>query len=187
MGSRFDIHDTPIQGLKVLHRKPLGDNRGYLERMYCQEELRELGDGMSIVQINHTLTTKTGVVRGMHFQHPPHSEVKFVSCLRGEVFDVAVDLRLGSPTFLKWHVEILSPENHKTLLIPQGFAHGFQTLSDNCELLYFHTAMYVQDAEGGLNATDPHLAIQWGLPISERSDRDMAHPLITDQFTGLTL
>ena len=97
------------------------------------------------------MTASRGTVRGMHFQHPPHAETKFVSCLRGEVFDVAVDLRNGSPTFLHWHAEILSADNHRTLVIPEGFAHGFQTLSDDCEMLYFHTAAYNPEAEGGLN------------------------------------
>src|ERR1039458_3777337 len=126
MSSRFDILDTPMQGLKLIQRKPIGDHRGYLERMFCTEELQGLIRGKGIVQINHTLTTRRGTVRGLHFQYPPYAETKVVSCLRGEVFDVAVDLRQGSPTFRHWHAEILSGDNHRTLLIPEGFAHGFQ-------------------------------------------------------------
>ena len=105
--------------------------------------------------------------------------------MRGKVFDVAVDIRRDSPTFLKWHGEILTADNHKTIVIPEGFAHGFQTLTDNCEMLYFHTAAFQPDAEGGLNAKDPKLAIQWPLPITEQSPRDLTHPLLTTDFTGV--
>ena len=129
------MFDTPLSGLKVLQRKPISDSRGYLERFFCTEELEALALGKHIAQINCTLTANLGTVRGMHFQRPPHAEIKFVSCLRGEVFDVAVDLRNNSPTFLCWHAEVLSADNHKTLVIPEGFAHGFQTLADNCEML----------------------------------------------------
>lgn len=185
MSTRFDILDMLIIGLKLVQRKPIGDDRGYLERMFCSEELKSLIPGKSIVQINHTLTAKRGTVRGMHFQHSPHAETKFVSCLRGEVFDVAVDLRRGSPTFLHWHAEILSADNHKTLVIPEGFAHGFQTLTKDCEMLYLHTTAYRAEAEGGLNARDPRLAIQWPLPIVEQSARDSGHPLVSEDFSGV--
>lgn len=186
MNTRFAILDLPLQGLTLLQRKPIGDDRGYLERMFCAEELKSLIPGKTIVQINHTLTAKRGTVRGMHFQYSPHAEIKIVSCLRGEVFDVAVDLREGSPTFLLWHGEILSAENHKTMMIPEGFAHGFQTLTVDCELLYFHTAAYRADAEGGLNAKDPRLGIQWPLPIAEQSARDTVHPFVQEDFSGVT-
>src|SRR5690606_7729794 len=105
MSSRFDIQATPFPGLSIVIRKPLGDSRGYLERMFCVEELQDVLGDRRIVQINHTLTQVEGTVRGMHFQYAPHAETKFVSCLRGAVFDVAVDLRKGSPTFLNWHAE----------------------------------------------------------------------------------
>jgi dTDP-4-dehydrorhamnose 3,5-epimerase len=181
----FDILDTPLQGLKLIQRNPIGDHRGYLERMFCAEELQSLIPGRGIVQINHTLTAKRGTVRGLHFQYPPYAETKIVSCLRGEVFDVAVDLRQGSPTFLHWHVEILSADNHKSLLIPEGFAHGFQTLKEDCELLYFHTAAYQPSAEGGLNALDSMLNICWPEAVIELSSRDAAHPSVTVAFVGL--
>ena len=186
ISSRFDIFDTTLEGLKLIQRKPIGDSRGYLERLYCTEELRALIPRKGIVQINHTLTVKRGTVRGLHFQHPPHAETKFVSCLHGEVFDVAVDLRHGSPTFLQWHAEVLSADGHKTLVIPEGFAHGYQSLSDDCEMLYFHTAGYQPSAEAGLNAQDPALAIRWPQPITELSARDAGHPTTTD-FQGVVL
>lgn len=185
MSGRFDILATPIVGLHVLQRKLMGDSRGYLERLFCADELQALIPGRRIEQINHTLTASRGTLRGLHFQHPPHAETKFVHCLRGEVFDVAVDLRRGSPTFLQWHAEVLGAGNHRTFVIPQGFAHGFQTLSDDCEMLYFHTASYRQDAEGGLNAKDPRLAIRWPLPVAGLSQRDAAHPLLDADFVGV--
>ncbi len=184
MASRFESTDTPIKGLTLLQRRPMGDHRGYLVRMFCQQELDEWIPGTTVVQINHTFTARRGTLRGMHFQFPPHAETKLVSCLRGKVFDVAVDLRRTSATFLQWHGEVLSAENHRTLVIPEGFAHGFQSLEDDCEMLYFHTAFFRAEAEGGLNATDPRLDITWPLPITERSARDSGHPMVDDNFTG---
>jgi dTDP-4-dehydrorhamnose 3,5-epimerase len=127
MSNRFDILDAPLPGLKVVRRRPIGDGGGYLERLFCSNELRAVIADKAIVQVNRTLTAKRGTVRGMHFQYPPHTEIKLVSCLHGEVFDAAVDLRQGSRTFLQWHGEVLSAGNHKTLVISEGFAHGFQT------------------------------------------------------------
>lgn len=185
MSSRFEIQATPLPGLKVVVRMPLGDGRGYLERMFCVDELRDVFGERRIVQINHTLTQNKGIVRGMHFQYAPFAEMKFVSCIRGSVFDVAVDLRKGSSTFLQWHAELLSADNHKTLAIPEGFAHGFQTLTDDCEMLYLHTAAYAPGAEAGLNPQDAKLAITWPLPIAGISPRDAAHAPITDAFEGV--
>jgi len=185
MTSRFEILDTAIDGLQVLQRRPIGDGRGYLERMYCVEELQAVAAGRPVAQINHTYTEKRGTVRGMHFQRPPYAEVKFVSCLRGEVFDVAVDLRRDSPTFLHWHAERLSAENHRTLVIPEGFAHGFQTLTGDCEMLYFHSAIYQPAAEGGLHAQDPRLAVDWPLEVTDLSHRDAAHPFLDESFAGV--
>lgn len=185
MSSRFDLLKTPIAGLCVLQRKPIGDSRGYFERMFCSRDMENILQGKPILQSNHTLTVACGTLRGMHYQLPPHTETKLVSCLRGEVFDVAVDLRSDSPTFLHWHGEILSAENHKTLVIPDGFAHGFQTLCDDCEMLYFHTAAHQPEAEAALHACDPHLGITWPLPIIGMSPRDSSHPFIDSTFKGI--
>jgi dTDP-4-dehydrorhamnose 3,5-epimerase len=183
MNDRFDMATTSLEGLSVLTRKPLGDVRGFLERIFCESELAGIMGGRRIVQMNRTLTRKTGTIRGIHFQRAPHMELKLVSCLRGEVFDVAVDMRPDSPTYLCWHGEILSDENHKTLAIPEGFAHGFQTLEENCEMLYFHTAAHHPESEGGLHPLDPALAVSWPLPVAEISTRDSAHPFLTDDNT----
>ncbi|MBF9022603.1 dTDP-4-dehydrorhamnose 3,5-epimerase [Rhodobacterales bacterium FZCC0069] len=185
--SRFIIEKTPIGGLQVIQRKLISDERGYLERMFCIYELQSIIGQRNIVQINHTLTAKAGTVRGMHFQHPPHAEIKLISCLRGEVFDVAVDLRKESPTFLHWHAEIITEVNQKTFVIPEGFAHGFQALTDDCELLYLHTAAYAPHTEAGLNALDPRLAITWPLPITARSVRDLEYAILTSEFTGFSV
>lgn len=185
--SRFNLIDTTINDLKVVERKPIGDARGFLCRMYCAESFSAFGVSKPIEQINHTLTEIKGTVRGLHFQYAPHAETKLVSCIKGEVYDVAVDLRKDSPTFLKWHAEILSANNHKSLLIPEGFAHGFQTLTDNCELIYLHTEAYVPSAEGAFNALDSCLNIQWPLTITELSERDRKHAMIDEKFQGLVV
>ena len=182
---RFEVADTPLPGLKLVRRQKLGDARGFLSRLFCAEELVAAGWSGPIAQINHTHTARQGTVRGLHFQHPPHAEVKLVSCLRGEVWDVAVDVRQGSSTFLRWHAEHLSADNGHALLIPKGFAHGFQALSDDAELLYCHSAAYAAQAEVGLNALDERLAVTWPLPIAELSARDAGHARISDEFKGV--
>ena len=184
---RFAFTETALAGLKVVKRKPIGDARGHLCRLFCAETFASHGFSAGIAQINHTLTVKQGTVRGMHYQLPPHAEIKLVNCLRGEVFDVAIDLRKGSPTFMQWHAEILSAENHTALLIPQGFAHGFQALTGDCELLYLHSMPYHQAAEAALNANDPALSIAWPQAITERSERDRSHPLLDLDFKGIVL
>jgi len=176
---------TPLPGLHVVQRRRLEDSRGYFSRLFCSEELAAVGFTRPVAQVNLTLTRRRGTVRGLHFQYPPNAEDKFVSCLRGEVFDVAVDLRRGSPTFLQWHAERLSAENQRSLLIPRGFAHGFQALSDDCELVYLPSMPYAPAAEGALNVRDPALAIEWPLPIADLSPRDASHPHVGASFPGL--
>lgn len=184
---RFQLTPLPLQGLVLAQRQPLSDARGFLERMFCAEIFRDVGVKKPIAQVNHTLTRHRGTVRGLHYQRPPHSELKIVSCLRGEVFDVAVDIRAGSPTFLQWHGEVLSQENGKMLVIPEGFAHGFQTLTDECEMLYFHTAGYAAEAEGGLSPFESRLGIEWPLPLAELSERDQSHPALSASYEGIVL
>lgn len=185
--ARFDFTTTPLTGLMLVQRKAIEDHRGFLSRLYCADEFGKAGINKPIIQINHTLTCKKGSVRGLHFQHQPFMETKLVSCLKGEVFDVAVDLRRDSATFLRWHGEMLSAENRKSLFIPEGFAHGFQTLTDNCELFYLHSAPYHPEAEDILNVADPRLKITWPLPIIDLSDRDREHPFVAQNFQGFVL
>lgn len=184
---RFILKKTAINDLLVIERNPLRDNRGYFERLFCDTELEEILENRKIAQINHSRTKQKGTVRGMHYQLPPFSEMKIVSCLRGKVFDVAIDLRKGSKTFLHWHSELLSETNHRSIVIPEGFAHGFQTLTKECELIYLHTATYKPEDQAGLNALDPLLAIDWPLSITECSPRDQSHSMLSSNFLGISL
>jgi dTDP-4-dehydrorhamnose 3,5-epimerase len=185
--ARFDFTPTPLAGLISVQRKVIEDQRGFLSRFYCADEFRGIGLDKPIAQINHTLTRNRGAVRGLHFQYPPFAEAKLVSCLRGEIFDVAVDLRRGSPTFLHWHGVLLSAQNRTSLLIPEGFAHGFQAMTGDCELIYLHTASYRPESEGALNVADPALGIAWPLAVTEISERDRNHKLIGQDFQGIAL
>jgi dTDP-4-dehydrorhamnose 3,5-epimerase len=180
--NRFIVTDLPLVGLKLIERQHLGDSRGFLSRLFCAEELAATGWHKPIAQINLTYTAQCGTLRGMHYQQPPYAEMKLVTCIQGEVWDVAVDLRSVSPTFLHWHAEILSADNNRALLIPEGFAHGFQTLTNDVKLLYCHSTAYNPNAEAGLNARDPSLAIDWPRTIKEQSMRDKSHPFISKEF-----
>jgi dTDP-4-dehydrorhamnose 3,5-epimerase len=184
---RLSVSALPLHGLKLVERHPMGDSRGYLVRMFCSDELALAGWDAPVAQVNLTLTSDLGTVRGMHFQYPPHAELKLVSCIKGEVWDVVVDLRADSSTFLHWHAERLSENNKRALLIPRGFAHGFQTLTADVKLLYFHSAPYKESAEGGLHPLDPLLRLKWPLPIAKMSQRDEQRSLLNSDFNGITL
>ena len=181
----FLFKDTSLEGLKVVERNQIGDTRGHLSKIFCIDKLSSAGWVKPISQVNHTLTKKRGTVRGFHYQHYPYAEMKLVSCLRGRVLDVAIDIRKDSSTFLQWHSEILSQENLVAMLIPEGFAHGFQAPENDSELIYLHSEKYNNLAEGGIRYNDPKLNIHWPLDVIEVSDRDRDHPLITDKFLGI--
>jgi len=185
--SRFKVGDTFLAGVKTIERIQIGDSRGFLSRIFCAEELRRVGWTRPIAQITQSVTSSLGTIRGLHYQQLPHAEMKLVSCTRGEIWDVAVDLRASSPTFLRWYGERLSAANRRALLIPEGFAHGFQALTDECELLYLHSSPHVADAEAGLRYDDPSLNIAWPREPGEVSARDMGHALLTSGFKGMTL
>jgi dTDP-4-dehydrorhamnose 3,5-epimerase len=161
------------------------DHRGEFARLFCERELAELIGSRHIVQANRSLTRAVGAVRGMHFQFPPHAEMKLIRCIRGRVWDVAVDLRKESATFLKWTAQELSPANGLMLVVPERCAHGFQVLEPDSELLYLHTASYAPAAEGGISPTDPTIGIAWPLPIVDLSDRDRSHPHLSKDFAGI--
>lgn len=181
----FCFTSTLLDGLMRVERQRLKDTRGFLARLFCGQEFPAANCPLAIAQINHTLTRHKGTVRGMHFQKPPYAEIKLVSCVHGRVFDVAIDLRPDSPSFLQWHGEILSAENGHALYIPQGFAHGFQALDNDCELVYLHSAPYHREAEAAVNALDPRLNIDWPLPPVEMSDRDRQHPFLANDYSGI--
>jgi len=183
--TRLRITELPLAGLRKVTRTSHRDERGCFTRLFCARELASAGWTRPITQINHSWTRARGTVRGLHFQQPPHAETKLVICIRGVVFDVAVDLRAGSPNFLRWHGERLAANDGDALLIPEGFAHGFQTLTDDVELVYCHDHHHVPESEGVVSALDPIIAIRWPLPIGEMSVRDREAPCLRSDFAGL--
>jgi dTDP-4-dehydrorhamnose 3,5-epimerase len=178
------IEALPITGVRLIKLAPLADPRGAFTRMFCRRELDELGMA-SIAQVNHSLTHQVGAVRGLHFQRAPEAENKLVTCLRGKVFDVVVDLRAGSPSFLNWHGVELGGGLGRALFVPRGVAHGFQVLEVDSELLYLHDAFYAPELEGGVSPLEPRIGIAWPLPISQLSERDRSHPLLAPDFRGI--
>lgn len=184
-GLPMQTEALPIPGLHLARQPARSDHRGAFARWFCAEALAPLLGGRGIVQINHSRTVAAGSVRGLHFQHAPHAEMKLVRCIRGRVRDVVLDLRAGSPTLLR-HVAVeLAEGDGQLLVVPEGCAHGFQTLVPDTELLYLHTAAYAPQAEAGVRFDDPRLGIAWPLPVAEVSARDRAHPLLPLDFAGV--
>jgi dTDP-4-dehydrorhamnose 3,5-epimerase len=177
---RFEA--THIRGAFVIHLSPFVDERGMFSRLFCSTELEAIHHYKEIVQVNHSLNREKGTLRGLHFQYPPDAEIKMIRCIRGKVFDVLVDLRKTSPTFLKWYSLELSPDANNMIYIPEGCAHGFQTLEDNSELLYFHTAHYNRESEGGIRFDDPRLSIKWPLPPKNVSEKDLNYLLLEESL-----
>ncbi len=176
---------TPLSGAHTIDLEPFSDERGWFARFYCEKEFAQIGHVKSWVQLNHSTSYKKGTLRGMHYQLPPFSEIKMVRCIAGAVYDVIIDVRKGSATFLQWFGVELSAENKKMLYIPEGFAHGFQCITDNCELIYHHSEFYTPNAEVGIRYNDPMINIKWPLPIGSISERDASHPYLTTEFKGI--
>jgi len=187
MGYRMKITPTALPGVMVVESDSIDDSRGAFMRLYCERELASLVGERKIRQINQSRTGAIGAVRGMHYQHAPAAEMKLVRCAKGRVWDVAVDLRAGSPTFLRWQAVELTPANARMIVIPEGCAHGFQALESDSELLYLHTAFYTPSAEGGVSCTDSQLNISWPLPVGDLSPRDRHHPPLQSDFAGLVV
>ncbi len=177
--------ETPLSGSFIVSLNPIGDSRGWFARTYCKNEFAQIGHDKEWVQINHSFTSLKGTIRGLHFQNNPFSEIKLLRCISGAVYDVIVDLRKNSPTFLKWFGTELSAENKNMLYIPKGFAHGFQSLADNTELIYHHSEFYNSEAESGLMFDDEKLNIKWPLEVADISERDKNHQLLNSTFKGL--
>jgi dTDP-4-dehydrorhamnose 3,5-epimerase len=165
--------------------QPFVDERGWFARTYCKNEFSSIGHDAEWVQLNHSFTKLAGTVRGMHYQLPPFEEIKLVRCIAGAVFDVVVDIRKDSPSFGQWFGTELSAANKRMIYIPRGFAHGFQTLSDDAELLYHHSQFYTPGVEGGIKYNEPKLNIEWPLPLTNISERDNQHPLLDENFKGI--
>ena len=168
---------TPLDGAYVVELDRHGDDRGHFARTFCQTEFRDHGLNPTVVQANTALSRYKGTLRGMHYQRHPHAEAKLVRCVRGALYDVMVDLRPESATYCQWFGMELTPDGGKMLYVPEGFAHGYQTLVDDTEVIYQVSAAYAPQAEGGLRWDDPAIAIQW--PIGDGvilSAKDRAWP-----------
>jgi dTDP-4-dehydrorhamnose 3,5-epimerase len=176
---------TTLAGSYVVGLTPYKDERGWFARFYCKDEFAAIGHTKEWVQMNHSFNNYKGALRGMHFQLPPYRETKMVRCIAGSIYDVIIDLRSGSASFLQFYGIGLSAENKQMLYIPEGFAHGFQVLEDNTELIYLHTEMYTPNSEGGIRYNDPAVNIEWPLPVGVVSERDASHPLLTKNFKGI--
>lgn len=170
------FHATSLDGARLIEFDLLRDNRGYFARTFCEVEYAEQGLVSRFVQHSTSFSKSKGTVRGMHFQEAPHSEVKIVRCLRGAIYDVIVDLRRDSPSYLKWEGFELSPENARHLYVPKGFAHGFQTLADDVEVSYLISEFHSGAASSGVRFDDSAFGIRWPLPVTEMSDRDRSWP-----------
>jgi len=181
------VQATPLAGLMLVETAPVRDQRGEFVRVFCETECVGLRPDLHWTQINLSRTLHKGSVRGMHFQSPPAAEAKLIRCIRGSVFDVAVDLRAGSPTFLRWHAVELDEKLPLQYFIPEGFAHGFQALTDDVQLLYLHTVAWSPDHESGIRHDDSTLSITWPLPVTQVSDKDRKLPLLTPAFAGISL
>jgi len=182
---RVKLRPTPLDGLYEIQSTSAGDARGRFTRLFCEQEFAPIRPGLHFTQINLSETRGLGTLRGLHYQMPPAAEAKLIRCLRGRVFDVAVDLRAGSPTFLRWHGLELTADNNRAVFIPEGFAHGFQALTDEAHLLYMHTAPWTPTCEAGLRHDDPRIAIAWPHDVTTISERDQSYPLTDDSFIGV--
>ncbi len=180
------FHPLKLAGAFTIDVQPFQDNRGFFTRVFCENEFGDHGLVRHFVQANHSGTQGKGVIRGMHFQYPPYSEVKLVKCVEGAIFDVIVDVRAGSPTFLQWVGAELTAGNKKMMYVPAGFAHGIQTLTDYSEITYMVSNFYNKESEGGIRYNDEKVGIEWPLPVSLVSEKDQAIPLVDAQFKGVS-
>lgn len=169
---------TALDGAWIVDLQRLEDERGFFARSFCRREFEELGMNSDVVQANLSFNVNKGTLRGMHYQVDPAPETKLVRCTRGSIVDVIVDMRESSPTY-RQHITVeLTAENHRALFVPANFAHGFQTLEDNSEVMYLVSGFYTPDCERGLRFNDPALNIQWPLPVEHMSDKDANWPLL---------
>jgi dTDP-4-dehydrorhamnose 3,5-epimerase len=181
----MQINVQPIEGLYMVELNPFVDSRGSFSRIFCSNELKNVMNNENIVQINISKNNQKGLIRGIHYQKKPNAEMKLINCIKGKIYDVVVDLRINSKTFLQWRSYELSQDDNKLLIIPKGCAHGFQTLAENSNLLYFSSEFYSADNEGGINYNDPLINIKWPLPIGEVSNRDKEFKFLNNNFKGI--
>jgi dTDP-4-dehydrorhamnose 3,5-epimerase len=179
--------ETKLNGAFIITPDIIKDERGFFARTFCRRDFEDHGLNPNIVQCNISFNKTKGTLRGMHYRARSHAEVKLVRCTAGDIYDVIIDLRPESPTFKQWFAVELSADNRKLLYIPEGFAHGFQTLAENTELIYHHSAFHNPDHERGLRFDDPLLAINWPLPVGMISPKDQRYPLSDINFTGIKI
>ncbi len=185
--NRFLCEETSLKGVFVITPKDIVDKRGSFERYFCVEEFKEVGFVKEIKQINKIQTKQQGIVRGFHYQLPPYTETKLVRCLKGKVFDVTLDLRKDSPTFMQYSAVELSEENSKYVLIPPGVAHATETISDSSEMLYIIDQMYVPNADIVINPLDPKINVKWPVEVNRELSKEITHDFLTEQFEGVVL
>ena len=181
---KFFLKKEILNGVKVFERNLHEDVRGSFSKLYCPTELEKYFKLKSIKQINFSKSKKIGSIRGMHFQKKPFQENKLITCISGSAFDVAIDLRKNSNTFLKWYSINLTSKNNISILIPKGFAHGFQSLANNTQLIYIHDQQYEVEKESSVNPLDPAVNIKWPKPISNISKKDLNREYINNTFKG---
>ena len=173
--------ETPLAGAFVLDLERRGDDRGFFARTFCQHEFTDHGLEPVVAQCNLSWNARAGTLRGMHYQLPPAAETKLVRCTAGAIYDVIVDLREGSPTYLQHFGVELTAENRRALYVPALFAHGYQALTDGAEVIYQVGEFYTPGAERGLRHDDPGLGIEWPIAVTDISEKDAAWPLLSDQ------
>ena len=172
------IIKTKLTGLYIIDLEPKADSRGYFVRVFAREEFKKKDVNFNIVHINESKTLKKGTIRGLHFQKRPKQEDKIIRCLKGKVFDVAVDLRKNSKSYGQWLGQVLSENNNKLLLVPKGFAHGFQALTDNCIIQYYVSEYYSPPHEQGIRWNDPLINIEWPISKPTLSEKDNSWPYL---------
>jgi dTDP-4-dehydrorhamnose 3,5-epimerase len=170
------FHTTTLKDATLIDLERRGDDRGFFARTFCADEFSKVGLPVDFVQQNTSYSANKGTLRGMHFQTAPHGEDKLIRCLRGAIVDIIIDLRPTSPSFKHWEAFELNDENKRQLLVPKGFAHGFQTLTDHVEVTYLVSARYTPGAEGGVRWNDPAFAINWPLVPTDMSPKDQTWP-----------
>ena len=174
-----------LPGAFLIEVEKLVDHRGAFFRTFCKDDFKQINHDKEFIQFNHSINNRKGTIRGMHYQIPPDAEVKLIRCIKGHVHDVLVDLRKNSSTFLNWITVELSAGRSNMIYVPEGIAHGFQTLEDNCELLYYHTSAYNPMAERGVRYDDSKVDIKWPIDPINISDRDKSYPMLTPDFKGI--
>jgi len=179
------FHESPLKGAYTIELEKRGDDRGFFARFFCTEEFSSQGLNSSFAQINNSLTSKKGTLRGMHYQLMPSAEVKVVRCISGALYDVILDLRPDSATFRQWFGETLSADNRTMMYCPKGFAHGFITLEDDTEAFYLVSDPYAPDLERGIRFNDPKFSIEWPIEPQEISEKDNAWPDFDVDWHGI--